>query len=515
MGRKLFLNHLANAGLLLKDGIHDVLSPDEGIVAFTYVCPTTPSYKVNIQACATDLGEYPDGNSFMLCTEDDTTEPIIPRTLQSVTESAHGKSLIDILSEVSQSLTLAISTGSSPDDTSNENLNDDDGELDFDFEDDSDNEFFSLVDRNPVSTRRASDFVLDRSTSFCEDTEQMEKIRADLNMLKNSGFRVGVFGNLTTSGLISVSIRVSKLGLSEETLEAWGIPRKRYLVLLVRYIRGYHDATKVADDKELKTSVQMRVGLCQHYKPSLPDVLGAFQGATADTALSKPDADDPAKDGHAFEPLFVGRALNEFLEERLFKIIFARDLYNLSWLGAEKLITERQASAATPDILDLKPYECDDLSNAKSLPPIVLADHLRQVPLAKASLPLLMMQFVLRHVVRCTEFCLVCHCRVDDSFEAMKPYVCLKPLCLYQYMALGVRSKLGMGHHHPAVCGRFVGQLLLCSCIQWQTERVARGDELDRSRHSTPLRFFWYKSGDLPWVFASTTCRGRCYSCVS
>jgi len=47
------------------------------------------------------------------------------------------------------------------------------------------------------------------------------------------------------------------------------------------------------------------------------------------------------------------------------------------------------------------------------------------------------MQFALRHLVRCTEFCLVCHNKVSTDFEALKPYVCSSPLCLYQYMSLG------------------------------------------------------------------------------
>jgi ubiquitin-conjugating enzyme E2 Q len=48
------------------------------------------------------------------------------------------------------------------------------------------------------------------------------------------------------------------------------------------------------------------------------------------------------------------------------------------------------------------------------------------------SFPLIAMQFVMRYLTRCTEFCLVCHDRTENVFEALKPYVCSKPLCLYQ-----------------------------------------------------------------------------------
>ena len=445
MGRKLFRSHLAQTNPLIDDGIHDVRSPDEGIVTFTYVYPTSPFHKVNIQACATDLGEYPDGNSFMLCTEDDAPQPIIPKTLHRLTESAHGKCLVGLLSEVAESLAMALSAESSlagtPDDPPDEVAQDKD-DFDFDFENDSDNEFFGPSDHKRSVRGRVEEIALDSRGRVEMGGEEMVKIREDLKILKSSGFRVGAFGNLTSSGILCVSIRISKLGLSDEALEAWSIPRKRYLVLLIRYSRGYRDATKVADDKDLSNVMQMRVGLCERYKPSLRHALGVFQLMDPDNVPSKEHSDGTAKDDFLLEPLFMGKALNQFLEERLFKIIHARDLYRLTWLGAEKFISERQAFASSDNVLDLKPYHCDDSVHAKNLTPIVMADHMRQGPLSQASLPLLIMQFVMRHVVRCTEFCLVCHCRVDDSFEALKPYVCLKPLCLFQYLALGFGPSL-------------------------------------------------------------------------
>ena len=518
MGRKLFLSHVADAGLVMKDGIQDVLSPDEGIVTFTYIYSANPLHKVDIQACATDLGEYPYGNSFILYTKDDTTESVIPKTLQKISEDAHGKSLTKVLSDVSQILARALSVGSPPAEVmtiesspavaSNSKQQEDDGDFDFDFEGASDEEVFGLADRQPGSTAHASEDILDTSTTPYHNTQQMKKIRADLKVVKNSGFRVGVFGNLTTSGLLCVSIRVSKLGLSDETLEAWSIPRKNYLVLLIKYIRGYRDATSVAGDKDLKSLIQMRVGLCQHYKPSLSHVLGVFQRTSPDNAMSKVNTKDAAGDEQPFEPFIVSKPLNQFLEERLIKIIFARDSYQLSWLGAEKLIAERQASAASESAMDMKPYQCEDLTKAKGLPPIVVADHMRHIILSQASLPLIMMQFVLRHVVRCTEFCLVCHCRVDESFEAMKPYVCMKPLCLYQYMALGFGPSL----EWEIIKQPFVVDLLVSFCYaaayNGGMTDVPAGMNLICPSTTTSNRFYQYRSNDL-WDPAAISISAR------
>lgn len=76
------------------------------------------------------------------------------------------------------------------------------------------------------------------------------------------------------------------------------------------------------------------------------------------------------------------------------------------------------------------------------------------------SLPLIAMQFFLRHFVRCTEFCLVCHCRLEDDLEALKPYVCDKPLCLYQYMSLG----FGPSIEHEILSQPYVVDLLVSFC---------------------------------------------------
>ena len=448
MGRKLFLSHLADSNHLVGHGIHDVRSPDEGIVLFTYVYPLHPFHKVDIQACATDLGEYPDGNSFMLCTADETVHHVIPNALQRLTESAHGKSLSDLFSEVSEALTTAVSAGTSLDNTPDEKVT---GENDFDFDfegEDSDSDFFGPVDRDAVTGTR--EISLDSGATAGDAMDKTTKIRADLNVLKKAGFRVGVFGNLSASGILCVSIRVSKLGLSDEALEAWNIPRKRYLVLLIRYSRGYRDATEIQAFKELSSSVQMKVGLCEHYKPSLTQVVGVFQHAKSGSVTTKEQGNnikDPIMidDEVVFETLFIGRAINQLLEERLFQIISARHTCGLTWLGAEKFISERQASAASSHSGDLEPYLVDDIASAQHLPSIVHGDHMTQTALKEASLPLIIMQFVLRHVVRCTEFCLVCHCRVDedsDSIEALKPYVCLKPLCLFQYLTLGFGPSL-------------------------------------------------------------------------
>ncbi|KIX99840.1 uncharacterized protein Z520_04476 [Fonsecaea multimorphosa CBS 102226] len=441
MGRKLFLSHLDDANRLRIERIHSIHSPEEGVVAFTYVYPTGNLEQVNIEAFANDLGEYPDGNSFMVCSKDTSLDPVVARTLQKVTENAHGKSVIDLVTEVAGLLTMVMTGDRVQEDLITGYLMEDD-EFEFIFEGDSDNECFGLDTCKSTSTERGHNTIIDAASMSTAPQGMVDKICADLRALKGSGFRVAIFGNIATAGILCVSIRVSKLGLSDEALEAWNVPRKHYFLLLIRYMRGYLDAGRVVTEKDLSDFVEMRVGLCGHYKPSLHEVLRLFQYTKPDDEPPADDADAISADHHPFEALFIGNSINQFLNQRAFKIIAARELYQLSWLGAEKFINDRQAAPSTSNFCDMMPYHCDDGGCASNLPPVVIADHMLQNPLAKASLPLILMQFALRHFVRCTEFCLVCHCRVDDGFEALKPYVCLNPLCLYQYMKLGLGPRL-------------------------------------------------------------------------
>lgn len=91
---------------------------------------------------------------------------------------------------------------------------------------------------------------------------------------------------------------------------------------------------------------------------------------------------------------------------------------------------------------------------------IVTADHLQEGTGDNMSLPLIGMQFVMRYLVRCTEFCLVCHDKIPGDFEALKPYVCSKPLCLYQYMSLG----FGPSIEHAILTQPYVVDLLISFC---------------------------------------------------
>ncbi|RMZ89533.1 hypothetical protein DV736_g3237, partial [Chaetothyriales sp. CBS 134916] len=426
MGRRLFLQHLGEATASPPVNISSVFSPDDAVVSFTFsfVRQSSPQ-ACNIRLLALNIDEYPDGNHYMLFTEDDHIDPDIPKSFELISPHLLGIPIPEALTKISTALTDFTTKGlaANPID-----LDPDDGEDEDDFDDgfpddqDSDNENFGLEDLIPASAAARQGLIIS-----C--TVTLDKIKSDLRAAKNAGFRVGVIGDLVTGSIATVSIRVTKLGLSEEAMQAWGLQSAHYLVLMIRFREGYRDLEQITSEAILSGHTQVRVALCKSYKPSDHDAYDAFDKNTQDQRLTTWAS--------SLEPLFIGTAINDLFRERFSSIVRLRQSYCFNWRSAEAMIHDIQAKAGQQDEIDVHRYVLPDDAADRALLPVVIDDALHDRPLRDASLPLVAMQFLLRHFVRCTEFCLVCHCQVDAAFEALKPYVCSRPLCLYQYMSLG------------------------------------------------------------------------------
>lgn len=283
------------------------------------------------------------------------------------------------------------------------------------------------------------------SMSPISEAELREKIRRDLRAAKNAGFKVGYLGSKYGTIIVSVSCRISKLGISEEAMNAWTVEPSEYLVLLIRYRPTYLDLQTIietaGDPKDAR--VQMHVGLCDSYKPSFEHAMEAIQGSQDQQTKDESTTSDKTMCGHFLKPLFIGKSLNLLLGERLLGIINLRLKHGFPWKGAELFFQTNQGRIyLSADVSSGEYYQLD--SWATSMPEILVADHMTESDrnISNLSLPLLAMQFTLRHFIKCTEFCLVCHCKTGDTFESLKPYVCSNALCLYQYMALGLGPSL-------------------------------------------------------------------------
>ncbi|KAI4258870.1 MAG: hypothetical protein L6R42_004862, partial [Xanthoria sp. 1 TBL-2021] len=91
---------------------------------------------------------------------------------------------------------------------------------------------------NTRSDRRKSSELRSRGAILSSN----RRIRSDLRAVKQAGFRVGHLGGLIDNAqdcFVTVSIRVSKLGISEEAMHAWHLNPSQYFLLLIRYTAGY------------------------------------------------------------------------------------------------------------------------------------------------------------------------------------------------------------------------------------------------------------------------------------
>lgn len=384
--------------------------------------------------------------------------PIISSALESIQPSLSGCNLLQMLDQVTLTLASRLSKGQAHDpidlddemEDPPEDKEDHEGEDEYEYEGEDDllsegGEDEDVQLWSPKSPQRDSHSFYQNNRvkgSRIATTRKLRlRVRSDLRAAKRAGFKVGVLGDLNAGGFVCVSIRVVKLGISEEAMQAWGLRRKHYVVLMIRFEQGYRTLEQVSEETVTagKNKTEMRVALSERYKPSITDAVNAF--SQAPRVATQPPAALTASYTAAqssLETLFIGRPLNDLLRERFAGIAKYRLACGFSWTGSETFFNDVQGkSLRSVDASNHKYMRVDD-AGSRALPRIVTADHISESMTGlNLSLPLVAMQFVLRHFVRCTEFCLVCHCRVEASFEALKPYVCSKPLCLYQYMALG------------------------------------------------------------------------------
>ncbi|KAJ5937361.1 hypothetical protein N7454_004661 [Penicillium verhagenii] len=404
----------------------------DGSVAFIFQDPESDA-KIEFQVVVSDASDYPKDHSFVVFTTSDDVAAPVTKALEHAQDSGlfARASVRDVLFSIDQMVynTLHVTK---------ESIGDPDQESDYDHSESEDIGDFSDGETTfglYKSVPRLAPLVLAR-------------LRHDLRLVKAAGFKVGYVGSQTGEIVLSIARRISKLGISEEAMQTWSVQSSEYLVLLIRYPHGYQNMQKIFDmGDQADTCVQMRVGLCDSYRPAtLSDALLQFHASRSprlspkqNTTKIKPEpkpvgsSNTPEPVSTEPEPHYTNFSMNGCSESSL------RKEHAISWTGAELLFQFCQGRAPTPvDASNPQFHEEDTwLSPPTSL---LISDHYKemQLDLSRISFPLVVMQFFLRHFVRCTEFCLVCHCKTGDQVESLKPYVCSRELCLYQYMTYGL-----------------------------------------------------------------------------
>lgn len=272
------------------------------------------------------------------------------------------------------------------------------------------------------------------------------RIRQDLRAAKEAEFRVSHIGHLLNGGrgaYVMISIRIAKLAIPEEALDAWHLEPSQYFILLIHFTAGYKPLDRLGERED--RSVQFKVGVNKKHKLTLNDAIAAF--ATRNT-----ESVSVSRTG--LQRMFIGSSLEELLNDRLVPILGFRTAMSLPWDGATRFYADHQGRNLEDNCPDDSCWNEEEIGEGFGA-----EDHLKSKSKNK-SFPLLAMQLTLRHFIRCTEFCLVCHRRVNADFEALKPYVCSRDICLYQYMSLG----FGPSIEHEIITQPLVVDLLVSFC---------------------------------------------------
>jgi ubiquitin-conjugating enzyme E2 Q len=390
--------------------------------------------------------------------------------LQGIADSSAGMTVPELLGNISQKLHRYLATGSQNDPLSiDSDVDMPDGEEGQESEAESEDSYFPGSDDefNIGGGHGGASVSATYSLNPQHAAKLNRRIKEDLRAVRFAGFKIGILIGMkadSVNSLLSLSIQAKKLGLSEEAMQAWDLEPQQYIVLLIRYSSGYKDFDAIINEPAKYHDVAFRIGVSNKYKPTIVEALAAFTDVSKNSGQSAGEDIEDAiledKPTAGFSSMFISSSLNDFTNSQFISLLKIRNSVGIGWDGAKRYYNDKQGR------LDIQtaelPSEYYEESNPlqSSLPDLVTADHLGDHQVKQISFPLIAAQFSLRYLTRCTEFCLVCHDKIKEDFEALKPYVCDKPLCLYQYMSLG----FGPSVEHEILTQPYVVDLLVSFC---------------------------------------------------
>ncbi|KAI1411161.1 hypothetical protein F5Y13DRAFT_201387 [Hypoxylon sp. FL1857] len=439
---------------------------DEITFIFTHSSLPSPSqFEIRVQP--QDIRGYPNESTFLVYTNNDIPSAVA-RVLEESISKTMGMRIDNMLSNLSQRLRATLENDSpSTDDAAMTDADADADESDFEMEDmDSSDEDipFDYGDIVPTPSKQPTPPSITPLSG-----ELLERLRRDLLSVyeAEAGFhpcKIGGFGEGELYNIISVSIRIRKLCLSQETLEAWYLDPSDYLVLLIRYEGGYHTFEDLMSRPVGDSRTSFRLRKCSKKRTTQEEANAAFASNPPEKASKE------AMEGPELSDIWISKSIDDLLNTKFIAASKLRDSdKDISWeLAKEKVHSQihqtRMEPGESPQIEESQhevgkedPATGEQDYEAK-LPSFLTVDHLSGD--GEVSLPLVAMQFALLHLVRCTDYCVVCHGKVKGNFEALRPYVCSESLCLHQYMNVG----LGPSIEYEIVNQPNVVDLLISFC---------------------------------------------------
>ncbi|KAK1761369.1 hypothetical protein QBC47DRAFT_449369 [Echria macrotheca] len=447
-----------------RTGIKSIRNESDSNILITYSLNYAPR-DIVLRVVCQDVGEYPDGNIFAVSAEgDDPLEPV-SEAVGSVQNFLFGLRFSELAINLSNALRDSFSKSTGGTKATGETEHE---------EDESDDETEYGQDDDEV-------FYLDYHTdnyrglfaglgSPQHKAGLRDRLRRDLRAVREAGFRVGTLQDIENPGglpMISASIRIRKLGLPEEAMKAWYVDPDDYFVLLMSFNNGYKPFDAVMREPAVNSRLVFRVGKCRRYKPSIAEACEAFSIVKG---LNDRKGDEKGKllkdkqqeqEMHEFWDLFVSNSLSQFLNESFVSLLKIRFQAGSSWEDANEALQGRirlgenytnEGKSKNSGVESAAEMEDGHILSRDHLAGFKSPDSL--------SLPLLAMQLAVRHFMRCTDYCLTCHRRVEKEFQALRPYVCSDPLCLFQFLDMG----LGSSVEHEIITQPRVVDLLVSLC---------------------------------------------------
>ncbi|CAN8104043.1 unnamed protein product [Discula destructiva] len=461
---------------------------------------------ITIHLVSANLTGYPDENNFLLnsTSSDDKTNSIVTATLEDLQNYTFGQTILETLCDVANGINRALSKQVNNLDQACDMLMDGAADDAYDTDDADD------VDAASDSGSAFHDHIFDDDTpedSLVDEGEQkpktgdafkmapgmLNKVKRDLRKVCEAGAKIGIFAGVhedARSHLLSLSIRARKLGISDEALEAWDVNPSDYIILLLHLPEPYPSAKGLLECAASSIDAHFLIGKCKRSKPSDESVRSAFCSAGVGVKGTRSGTDD-----RPFEKLFLSSSLEEFMNAYFFAMFKLRLTGVPSWDAANSQVQDLHAfGREPPDILATNSFTAapgkkeeetesgkeaatcslPEAHDHQTLPTILTCDFFADSR-TDISMPLVALQFALHYLVRCTEYCLRCHRKVDKEFEALKPFVCQNPLCLFQYITMG----FGPSVEHEILTQPYVVDLLVTLCYS-SVSRVPRGPRVPR-----------------------------------
>ncbi|KAF5642819.1 hypothetical protein F52700_3045 [Fusarium sp. NRRL 52700] len=412
----------------------------DGEIAFTYTPDAEHQAElppIDVQALSRDADSYPNHPGFMIFTSSETPTDL-EKWLEETSSLTDGATIADAITLISSVLATKLSTSDQSTSQTPPHYGE---ESDVDLLSDDDDSFyeaeFDEIDIDPLLPGASAS----NNATEADNPDSMIRLKRHLREAKQEGFCISIPPeevHQSSFGLFSLSIRVCKLGIPEEALEAWGIEPTEYIVMLCRLPSTY---PQVLDFQRLppdQTRMNFKLG--------------------AEEPVMLINRDEESTD--SFISLYMSVSLDALLNRLFPTLLRLRRSEGISWDEARELDYNLSLGHRSRDVLDHAQdmIVCQDREpSAESFEPKFLQHDYLSSNADELNIVLLAMQFGLQRLIKCTKYCVVCHRRVEGGFEAVKPFVCESELCLYQYLSLG----FGQSIEHEIINNPYVVDLLV------------------------------------------------------